>query len=135
VETIYNDAWQEISTEFSPVYECGARKTLASTSSTTAPESSVIVPNFNVYPLADEIVPLRHRITLSAISKACGPLTLITEIAPVPGTVAGAHIVSSFLMYIVWKYCIAKIEIYLLNNAENFLSSQRFPHPEWEANL
>jgi hypothetical protein len=31
---------------------------------------------------------------------ASGPLTLITEIAPVPGTVAGAQIVSSFLMYI-----------------------------------
>jgi hypothetical protein len=39
--------------------------------------------------------------TLSAMVKASGPLILITEIAPVPGTVAGAHIVSSFLMYIL----------------------------------
>ena len=43
--------------------------------------------------------PLRQVITLSAIVRASGPLTRITEIAPVPGTVAGAHIVSSFLMY------------------------------------
>jgi hypothetical protein len=31
--------------------------------------------------------------------KASGPLILITEIAPVPGTVAGAHIVSSLRIY------------------------------------
>jgi hypothetical protein len=31
--TIYDDAWQEISTEFSPVYECGALKILTKTSS------------------------------------------------------------------------------------------------------
>jgi hypothetical protein len=31
--------------------------------------------------------------------KALGPLILITEIAPVPGTVAGAHIVSSLRIY------------------------------------
>ena len=37
--------------------------------------------------------------TLSAMVSASGPLTLITEIAPVPGTVAGAHIVS-FVKYI-----------------------------------
>ena len=37
---------------------------------------------------------------LFAMLKASGPLTLITEIAPVPGTVAGAHIVSSFRIYI-----------------------------------
>jgi hypothetical protein len=48
---------------------------------------------------------------LSAISKASGPLTLITEIAPVPGTVAGAQIVSSFLMYMFSKNISAKIEI------------------------
>ena len=46
--------------------------------------------------------PRRQVITLSAIVSASGPLTLITEIAPVPGTVAGAHIVSSFLMYILF---------------------------------
>ena len=40
-----------------------------------------------------------------ATVKASGPLTLITEIAPVPGTVAGAHIVSSFLMYIFKILC------------------------------
>ncbi len=33
------------------------------------------------------------------MAKASGPLTLITEIAPLPGTVAGAHIVSSFFKY------------------------------------
>jgi hypothetical protein len=43
--------------------------------------------------------PLRQVTTLSAMLKASGPLTLITEIAPVPGTVAGAQIVSSFFMY------------------------------------
>jgi hypothetical protein len=53
-----------------------------------------------VYPAAPEIFPFRHEMTLSAIDNASGPLTLITEIAPVPGTVAGAHIVSSFCIYI-----------------------------------
>ena len=59
-----------------------------------------INPNFNMYPLAFAMFPLRQVMTLSAMVKASGPLTRITEIAPVPGTVAGAHIVSSFLMYI-----------------------------------
>ena len=68
-------------------------------------------PNFSVYPLADDIFPLRHLITLSATVKASGPLTLITEIAPVPGTVAGAHIVSSFLIYIISVFATAKIAI------------------------
>ena len=45
--------------------------------------------------------PFLHLMTLSAMVKASGPLTLITEIAPVPGTGAGAHIVASFLMYIL----------------------------------
>ena len=58
-----------------------------------------IMPNFNVYPLLPLIFPLRQRTNLSAIDNASGPLTLITEIAPVPGIVAGAHIVSSFLIY------------------------------------
>ena len=52
-----------------------------------------------VYPAAADKEPLRQRTTLSAMLSASGPLALITEIAPVPGTVAGAHIVSSFLMY------------------------------------
>ena len=47
------------------------------------------------------MLPLRQVTTLSIIVNASGPLTLITEIAPVPGTVAGAQIVSSFRMYIV----------------------------------
>jgi hypothetical protein len=98
-DTMYEEAWQDISTEFSPVYELGARKTLVSTSSMTAPEASATVPNLMVYPAASPIVPLRHLITLSAMSRASGPLTLITEIAPVPGIVAGAQIVSSFFMY------------------------------------
>ena len=46
-----------------------------------------------------------HEMTLSAMFKASGPLTLITEIAPVPGTVAGAHIVSSFFIYIYVVLC------------------------------
>jgi hypothetical protein len=33
------------------------------------------------------------------------------------------------------KNCNAKIEINLLKNAEIFLSSQRFGHPEWGADL
>jgi hypothetical protein len=126
-DTIYEDAWQEISTEFSPVYECGARKTLTTTSSITRLKSlfdellqvivlqlsilSYIKPNFNVYPGASLMLPLRHVTTLSAISNASGPLTLITEMAPVPGTVAGAQIVSSFLMYMFSKNISAKIEI------------------------
>jgi len=126
-DTIYEDAWQEISTEFSPVYECGARKTLTTTSSITRLKSlydellqvfvlqlsmlPYIKPNFNVYPGASLMLPLRHVTTLSAISNASGPLTLITEIAPVPGTVAGAQIVSSFLMYMFSKNISAKIEI------------------------
>ena len=72
---------------------------LTSTSSRTAPAVVCIVPNLIVYPEVSEMVPFLHRITLSAIANASGPLTLITEIAPVPGTVAGAQIVSSFLMY------------------------------------
>lgn len=36
------------------------------------------------------------------IAAASGPLTLTTEIAPVPGTVAGAHIVSSFNKYMIY---------------------------------
>jgi hypothetical protein len=43
--------------------------------------------------------PFLHLMTLSAMVKASGPLILITEIAPVPGTVAGAHIVSSLRIY------------------------------------
>jgi hypothetical protein len=42
---------------------------------------------------------------------ASGPLTLITEIAPVPGTVAGAQIVSSFLIYMSSKFDKCKITI------------------------
>jgi hypothetical protein len=57
-----------------------------------------------VYPAAWDIEPLRHEMTLSAMDKASGPLTLITEIAPVPGTVAGAHIVSSFFIYIAFFF-------------------------------
>ena len=53
-----------------------------------------------VYPAASEMFPLRQVTTLSAMPSASGPLTLITEIAPVPGTVAGAQIVSSFRIYI-----------------------------------
>ena len=96
---MYEDAWHDISTEFSPVYECGARNTLTRTSSTVAPVVSDTVPNLMVYPFASAIVPLRQRMILSATLRASGPLTLITEIAPVPGTVAGAQIVSSFFMY------------------------------------
>ena len=54
------------------------------------------------------MLPLRHVTTLSAISNASGPLTLITEMAPVPGTVAGAQIVSSFLMYMISKKYLCK---------------------------
>lgn len=66
--------------------------------------------------------PLRHLITLSATVKASGPLTLITEIAPVPGTVAGAHIVSSFLIYINPVLKTTKITIIFVQNDEIFLS-------------
>jgi hypothetical protein len=68
-----------------------------------------------VYPAASAILPFRQLTTLSAIINASGPLTLITEIAPVPGTVAGAHIVSSFLMYISLQIIVAKLSqnIYL----------------------
>ena len=48
--------------------------------------------------------PLRQVTTLSAMLNASGPLTLITEIAPVPGTVAGAQIVSSFFIYILFYF-------------------------------
>ena len=73
---------------------------LARTSSTSSPSEDSTVPNFMVYPLPSAILPFLHVMTLSAIDSACGPLTLITEIAPVPGVVAGAHIVSSFRIYI-----------------------------------
>jgi hypothetical protein len=119
-ETMYEDAWHEISTESSPVYECGARNTLTNTSSTTCLKSLFdevsqmfvlqllivlyIMPNFKVYPGVSQMLPRLHVTTLSAMLNASGPLTLITEIAPVPGTVAGAQIVSSFLMYISSKF-------------------------------
>ena len=77
---------------------------LASTSSMMWPSAAQIVPNFMIYPPASAIRPLRQHITLSAIAKASGPLTLITDIAPVPGTVAGAYIVSSFRMYISFGF-------------------------------
>ena len=108
-ETMYEEAWHDISTEFSPVYECGARNTLTRTSSRTVPLASSILPNLMVYPAASEIDPLRHDMTLSAMLNASGPLTLITEMAPVPGTVAGAHIVSSFLIYIAFLLATAKL--------------------------
>ena len=44
--------------------------------------------------------PFLHLMALSAMVKASGPLILITEIAPVPGTVAGAHIVSSLSIHV-----------------------------------
>jgi hypothetical protein len=76
---------------------------------------SYIKPNFKVYPPASAMLPLRQVITLSAMVNASGPLTLITEIAPVPGTVAGAHIVSSFRIYISRVLIVAKLSqiIYL----------------------
>ena len=78
-----------------------------------------MLPNLIVYPGASLMDPLRQVITLSAMTKASGPLTLITEIAPVPGTVAGAHIakvlptsIASFVVFFIvgvwhgasWKY-------------------------------
>ena len=63
---------------------------LTSTSSRTASSAVCIVPNLMVYPDASEMVPFLHLITLSAMVRASGPLTLITDMAPVPGTVAGA---------------------------------------------
>jgi hypothetical protein len=56
--------------------------------------------------------PLRQVITLSAMTKASGPLTLITEIAPVPGTVAGAHIVSSLCIYMSVVFCLQNYDKY-----------------------
>lgn len=47
-ETMNDEAWQEISTEFSPVYECGALNMLTSTSSNTLDEASSITPNLMV---------------------------------------------------------------------------------------
>jgi hypothetical protein len=46
---------------------------------------------------------------LSATVSASGPLTLMTDIAPVPGIVAGAHIVSSFFIYISSTLFVAKL--------------------------
>ena len=88
---------------------------LTRTSSTTAPEVSLTVPNLMVYPAASAILPFRQLTTLSAIINASGPLTLITDMAPLPGIVAGAQIVSSFLMYISLQIIVAKLlqNIYL----------------------
>ena len=112
-DTMNEEAWQEISTEFSPVYERGAQKTLTRTSSMVSPSGEWTDPNFMVYPSDPLIDPLRHLMTLSAIVRASGPLTLITEIAPVPGIVAGAHIVSSFRIYISSRvlYVAAKLPL------------------------
>ena len=82
------------------------------TSSIISPDPSQMVPNFMVYPFADDMLERRQLTTLSAMVRASGPLILMTEIAPVPGTVAGAKIVSSFLMYIckrIFDFPIAKL--------------------------
>ena len=84
---------------------------LTSTSSMTVPSELHTVPNLIVYPSESDIVPRLHFTTLSTIECASGPLTLITEIAPVPGTVAGAQIVSSFLMYMSSMFDKCKITI------------------------
>ena len=76
---------------------------LTRTSSMMRPFGAETVPNLIVYPSASEMVPCRQDIILSAICNAPGPLILITEMAPVPGTVAGAYMVSSFLMYMPMK--------------------------------
>ena len=89
---------------------------LTRTSSMMCPSGAETVPNLIVYPSASEMEPRLQDITLSAISNAAGPLTLMTEIAPVPGTVAGAYIVSSFLIYMPMKNLVAKIQLYLLKS-------------------
>ena len=59
---------------------------------------------FREWAPAAEALPERKRTTLSVSSSDCGPLTLKTVIAPVPGMVAGAIMVSS-PRYLIYENC------------------------------
>jgi hypothetical protein len=68
--------------------------------------------------------------TLSAMDNASGPLTLMTEIAPVPGTVAGAYIVSSFLMYMFMKFLLQKYNFLLCKSPKISYLRKVLPKPD-----
>ena len=103
---------------------------LTRTSSMMCPFGAETVPNLIVYPSASEMGPRLQDITLSATANASGPLTLMTEIAPVPGTVAGAYIVSSFLIYMPMKNLVAKIQLYLLKSLKKHYLRADLPQLE-----
>ncbi len=68
---------------------------LTSTSSRTEPSEFKMFPYFIVFGNASEADPWLNVTTLSNMSNVLPPLSRITVIAPVPGIVAGAAIVSS----------------------------------------
>ena len=88
----YLEPWQDISTESSPVYECGFLKILARTSSTGFPLLSNIVPKWMVFGLLSASFPPFPWNIRSAMPIALSPDILMIPIAP-PVGVARAHIV------------------------------------------
>jgi hypothetical protein len=54
----------------------------------------------------------------------------MTEIAPVPGTVAGAYIVSSFLMYMFMKFLLQKSNFLLCKSPKISYLREVLPKPD-----
>jgi hypothetical protein len=79
------------------------------TSSRKLPSGVYTVPNLIVYPSDCEAVPDLIETTSSTNFKESGPLILITEIAPVPGIVAGAMMVSKYRLFTSSEYLIIHI--------------------------
>ena len=106
-----SEPWQAISTESSPVYELGARKTLTSTSSSMLPSASFMRPYCIVYPLHSQSCFLPCLNILSTIPIASSPETLIIPMAP-PAGVASAQIVddgmSCWLKYSEKNYILSR---------------------------
>lgn len=69
---------------------------------TSTSSTSFMMPNLTLLP-SDEaaVLPPLNSTRQSHISSALGPLILSSEIAPVPGIVAGAMIVSSLIVLII----------------------------------
>ena len=94
----YLEPWTDSSTTSSPVNEDGARNTVATPSSSISLTriGSMTRPNLAVCPgVSASLFPCQ---ILSVIAMACGPLTRMTAIPPMPGGVEIAQIVSSRLM-------------------------------------
>lgn len=86
------DPWHDISMVSSPVYELGARNMVTSVWSIGSPRRVEIVPRWAVCEVAlSSDFPVQSFCTVCI---ACGPEILMVAIAPVPGGVAMAAMVS-----------------------------------------